>query len=485
MKNENISSDIKAEHGCACMRKINEVLLINPVLVENLPPRNISFGIAYIAQQLMSYGYGVEILDVDTHRYDKKEVLERIEKSSCDIIGIGSLVTAYSYLSWLIPAIKDLKPDIKIVLGGGIATAIPERCLVRFDIDYAVIGEGEVTIIELLKTLNENRSVKDVAGIAFRDNDEVIFTVPRPHMPSLDDVPALNTALFPVEKILNNSKGVFAIHAQRGCPWRCTFCFNCFRTSETSRVRYRPVKNVVDEIESLHKRLPIKYFYLSGECVVVNKRWILAFCKELIERKLKIKYRVTSRLDTLDEERLKWLSQSGCEILSFGLESGSPKILKIMKKNINLEKAKQILKLAQKYIPTIEVSIMYGYIGETEETIKETTTYCKELNILPAYFFATAYPGTELWDMAIEQGHIKDEEEAMMNLSSITDFNINLTKMTDEEILRLQKESKREMQMHYFLRNPFVLPEKFFGLLKNKRLKTRYAKNQNLFSSKS
>lgn len=460
--------------------KVKKILLINPVLIENQLPRIISFGIAYIAQQLISCGYDVEILDIDANRYPKEEVLRRIESSTCDIVGIGSLVTAYRYLSWLIPEIRRLKPNVKIILGGGIATAIPARCIERFGVDYVVIGEGEITIIDLLKTLNQGGNILEVDGIAFKDNSGLKFTRPRELMPSLENVPHVNVEFFPIKKLLKNNNNDFQVHVQRGCPNSCTFCFNCFRVV-SNKVRYRPVENVIDEIESVRYRLPIKYFYLSGECVVMNKKWILTFCRELVERRMDIKYRVTSRLDTLDEERLEWLKKSGCQILSFGLESGSPDILKIMKKNIDLEKAKKILKLAERYIPTIEVSIMYGYSGENERTIRETTDYCKELGILPTFFFATAYPGTKLWEMAVEGGNIKDEEEAMMNLSNIADFSVNLTKMPDAELLRLKRESEYEIMKYYYLRNPSKLVRRVSSAFRQKGIKNTYLKARSYF----
>lgn len=462
-------------------QRFKKVLLVNPVLIEDQPPRIVSFGIAYIAQKLISCGYKVEMLDIDANRYPREEVLKRIEDSRCDIVALGSLVTAYRYLSWLVPEIRRLKPDKKIIVGGGIASAIPSRCVERFGIDYAVVGEGEITIIDLLRTLENDGNISEVNGIAFRDESGVRFTEPRQLMPSLADVPPLNAGLFPMELLLKNNNYDFQIHVQRGCPNSCTFCFNCFRVV-SNKVRYRPVENVISEIESARKRFPVKRFYLAGECVVMNKKWILTFCKEVVKRKMDIEYRVTSRMDTMDEERLEWLKRSGCKIMSLGLESGSPDILKIVNKNIDLEKAKKIVRLAKKYIPKIEIGVMYGYIGETERTIRETTEYCKQLDIVPAFFFATAYPGTKLWEMAVERGYIKNEEERMMNLGNISDFSVNMTDMSDETLLRLKSKSEYEIMKHYFLRHPSKFPEKMLSALKHKGLRNTYLKIRSYFS---
>jgi len=426
--------------------------------IQSGPPKFISFGIAYIAEKLKSCRYEAEIIDIDAHRHSKEVVSELIRKKNFDIAAIGGLVTVYPYLYWLVPEIKRLKPDSKIILGGGISTSLKERCFEKFDIDYEVIGEGEITIIELLKELRGDKNLSSVKGIAFRNNGKIVFTEPQPLMSSLDDVPMFDDSLFPMEKLLNNSRGVFQIHTQRGCPYACTFCTNNFR-GVSRKVRYRPVNDVINEIEFFKKKYDIKLFALAGELIMVNKTWIIDFCKEVLRRKLKINYRVTSGVGTIDEEKLGWLKKSGCTTISFGTESGSEKILKIMQKGVTVEQGRKAILLTKKYIANIDLSMMLNYLGETRETVRESVKFFKEMGILPNIFFAVPFPGTPLYTTAIEKGYIKDEEEYLMNLDKLSIMNLplNLTDMPDEEASRVMLAARNEIKRYFFWKKVFSL----------------------------
>ncbi len=418
------------------------ILLIHPPSSAYEKPIYCSFGILYIAQKLLGSGYDVEILDIDAHKFSKPYVSKFLEKGRYDIIGIGGLVMIYSYLSWLIPELRRTNPGKEIILGGGIASSLREKCFERFDIDYAVIGEGEITIVELLKEIENGRKFSLVKGIGFRSNGEVVFTEPRPLMPTLDDVPMVDETLFPLRKFIKNAKGFMTIHVQRGCPGSCTFCFNSFRVV-ASKVRYRPADQVVDEIEIFNEKYDIKLFFLTGECITLNREWIINFSKALLERGLNIKYSVSSRVNTIDEERLQWLQKSGCVEIFFGVETGSEKILKLMKKGANLHQARQAVSLAKKYIPKVVTGVVLGYMGEDKGTLKESVDFFKELGELgamPTISLSLAFPGTELYQKALEKGRIKNEEKYLMTMDelSIHDYQLklNLTEMPDEEAKR-------------------------------------------------
>ena len=453
-----------------------KILLINPPMQINRKPTFHPLGIFYISQELKRNGYDAEILDIDGYRYPKYEVSKILKGADSDLFAIGGLATVYPYLYWLVPEIKRLKPKAKIILGGAIASSLSERCFEKFDIDYEIIGEGEITIIELLKEMRTTKNFNQVKGIGYRGKEgKIIFTEKRPLMPSLDDVPMFKSDFLPMESYLQNTKGTLQIHTQRGCPWSCTFCFNCFRVT-SSKVRYRPFNKVVDEIEFFKNKYgdKIKLFAISGECITMNKEWIVNFCKEILKRKLKIKYRVTSRVDTIDKEKLGWLKKSGCNIISLGLESGSDKILKIMKKGASVEQNRKAVLLTKKFIKHIEAYIMLGYAGETKETLRETVKFCKEISVRPDIFFATAYPGTELYKMASEKGRIKDDEEYLMGLDTtlILDPSLNLTDMPDNEAKDELKAAIHDVRRHYYFTQPLVTVRNLFISLKEKGCKS-------------
>jgi radical SAM superfamily enzyme YgiQ (UPF0313 family) len=435
-------------------------------MVVDQPPSFPSLGIAYIMQTLKANGYEVNLLDIDAHRYSKEEVTARIASSVVDIVAIGGLVTVWPYLTWLAPELRRLKPELEIILGGAVASSLKEKCY-ELDIDYLVIGEGEITIIELLDALKNGRSLEEVQGISFRNNGAVHFTEPRPLMSDLSDVPILDYDMFPMEKLLENSKRVVQIHAQRGCPNSCTFCFNCYRVV-SRKVRYRPVERVVDEIEHVKKRYNVGLFAISGECITMNRAWLIAFCQEMIKRDLKIQYRVTSRVDTLDEEKLEWLKKSGCTLIAFGLESGSDKLLKIMKKNATAEQGLKAIHMARKYIRYVEGSIIMGYIGEDEATLRDTVGFCKAIGVLPFFFHAVPFPGTELYQMALAKGCIVDENAYLKQLdksSIMSQQSMNLTDMPDEVARMKVAEAVIEVRRHYLWKS--VFSGKIFGSVYN------------------
>ncbi len=448
------------------------VLLINPIMginsLASVPP----LGIYYIYHSLKEGGHSVQILDIDGYRYSKERVYEFVKNTPVDIVGIGGLSTVYSYLFFLVPLIRKLHPYAKIVLGGAIASSMTEKCFEKFDIDYEVIGEGEETMLELLREIQTTENYDSVKGIGYKRNGgEVVFTGQRSLMSTLDKVPMFDDSFFPMESYLRNATGFFQVHTQRGCPHGCTFCFNNFRVV-SSGVRYRPFDHIVDEIEFFKGKYgnKIKVFALSGECITADKEWIIGFCKEVLRRNLKINYRVTSRVNTIDKEILEWLKKSGCRNMSLGVESGSKKILKIMKKGVNPEKAKSAVSLSKKYIKVLEVSMILGYIGEDRETLRETVEFSKELGVLPAVFFATAFPGTELYRMAFEKGRIKDEEEYLMDLETenIGKLTLNLTDIPDAEAKKALLGAKKDIINFYYITRPWLPIIVLFNVIKRR-----------------
>ena len=437
------------------------VLLINPMMGRNnisgVPP----LGIYYIYYSLKEDGHNVQILDIDGFRYSKDEVHGFVKDTPVDIVGIGGLSTAYPYLFFLVPLIRKLHPYAKIVLGGAIASSMKEKCFEKFDIDYEVIGEGEETMVELLKEIQTAGNYNSIKGIGYKRSDgEVVFTGKRSLMPALDKVPMFDDSFFPMEKYLQDASGFFQVHTQRGCPFGCTFCFNNFRVV-SSGVRYRPFEQVVDEIEFFKSKYgnKIKIYALSGECVTADKEWIIGFCKEVLRRKLRISYRATSRVDTIDKEILEWLKKSGCKRMSLGVESGSKRILKIMKKGVVPEKAKIAVSLSKKYIKYLEVSMILGYISEDRDTLRETIDFSKKLGVKPGIFFATAFPGTELYRKALEKGKIKDEEEYLMGLETenIGMMTLNLTDIPDAEAKKVLLGARKEILNYYYFTRPWLL----------------------------
>src|ERR1035437_1011596 len=147
-----------------------KVLLINPPIRENAKPINFPIGLGIIASVLLENGHEVEVLDINALRLSQDQVISYLKKYSPDLIGIGGLITTYKYLKWIIPEIKSIFPNLKIIVGGGVVTENPEILLKATVADYAVIAEGEITIVELLDALISNTDLSEVKGLAFKND---------------------------------------------------------------------------------------------------------------------------------------------------------------------------------------------------------------------------------------------------------------------------------------------------------------------------
>ncbi|MBF0594895.1 MAG: B12-binding domain-containing radical SAM protein [Candidatus Omnitrophica bacterium] len=364
-----------------------DILVINPPMTVNSKPTFPSFGIDFIMHALQQGGHHAELLDIDAYRHSHEYVCEVIRHSKAEVVAIGGLVMVYPYVAWLVPEIRKIKPSCVIILGGPLASSLKELSFDGLDIDFVVISEGEITILDLLAEIAGKRDYSRVLGIGYRDQGKVVFTPFRPLMTSLDHLPRFDDTRFPMDQLLRNTHGVFQIHVQRGCPSNCTFCFNAFRVVGKN-VRYRPALSVVEDLVYFKEKYKdrIKLFALTGECITMNKEWLREFTHALIDRKLKVNYRVTSRVDTIDEERLRWLKDSGCNSMSLGVESGSDRILKVMKKNVTPDRSLRAVRLAKKYIRHIEAPLILGYAGEDQTTLRETVNFSKCLGLKPMLF---------------------------------------------------------------------------------------------------
>ena len=250
-----------------------KVLLINPPLREQYPPESFPYGLAYVAKYLIKAGHQVEILDIDSYRYDREEVVRQLDKYKCDLIGTGGMVTVYKYLKWLVPVLRNKFPHIKIMVGGSLATSSPEETLEYLKVDFVVIGEGEVTAPELVNYLQEHKKpkvedLKKIKGIGFKHNGKLIFTQPRELIENLDEVGFPDWNLFAVEKVLHNRDNVFSILTERGSTFRCNFCYHQFGY----RSRRRSMDNVVKEMKFLNKKYGIEYFSIADNLFVYNTR---------------------------------------------------------------------------------------------------------------------------------------------------------------------------------------------------------------------
>lgn len=426
-----------------------KILLINPPY-ERIP-KEIPLGLAYITSYLEKNGHKVDVLDIDGCGYGKKEVEAIVSRSDSDCFGIGGLSSTYRYIKWLTSIIKSHHRGKVVIAGNMAATAHPETLLNNSDVDIAVVGEGEVTCKELLDVLNASGNLDAVKGIGYKKDGKVIFTPPRERIRNPDELPFPAWEHFPVETYLKNpiyrEHGLRSLNIStiRGCPFDCVFCSRAFGRTVTKR----SIDNIISEIKELIRRYRVQYVAIIDDLFISDQKHVYEFCDKLAAERLKIRWGAAGRVNLINEPLLKKMKAAGCDLLSFGFESGSQKILDIMKKRVKVEEAENAIKLTRKAGIRVIGSFMIGMVGETRQTLEETVNFIKRTDLPNCrFFFATPYPGTALYDMARDMGRLKQSEDAFLEgLGEMANtLAVNLTDFSDQDLIGIKKSAEERLK---------------------------------------
>lgn len=414
-------------------------------------------GVSYLAAVLKKSGADVKIYNQDVFHYSNQELAEFLDNQEFDLIGVGFLAARFKETVLdLCKTINVHKKDAWLILGGHGPSAIPEYMLQTTGADVVAIGEAEDTIIELLKCKLENGDLTKIQGIAFRAKDEIVVNPRRKPIHNLDTIPFPEWDLFPMEEYstcskffnMDDNERSLAIVSSRGCINRCNFCYRMEKG-----IRFRSIKNVVEEIRILNERFGVTYVMMNDELFVYPKKRIFEFRDELERNDLKIKYDCNARVDVFDEEVAECLKESGCQFLNFGMESSSQNVLDIMHKNTTVDQNIRAAEIVRKVGIGIGLNFIWGNIGDTEESLKNNVRLIKKYNhydyvrtIRPV----TPYPGCELYYKAIELGLLNgpgDFFEKFRNSDLIT---VNFTEYASDRFYQLLFEANKELILDHF-----------------------------------
>ena len=438
-----------------------KVLLINPPIRENASPINFPIGLGIIASVLLESGHEVEILDINALRLPKEQIAQNLKKYSPELVGIGGLITTYKYMKWIIPEIKALFPEVAIVVGGGVVTENPEILMKATVCDYAVVAEGEITIVELMDAIKNKSDLSKINGLAYKNElGEIIVNPKRELIKNLDEVPMPAYKLFPMDVYLKNQSHSRVLGPQlemnlitsRGCPFNCNYCYHIF----SKGVRLRSIDHVIEEIKFFIEQYHVTSFILIDETFTINAKRVTEFCAALKREKIKITWSCYARVSLVEKDLLKLMKDHGCYRIGFGIESGSQKILDLMNKRETVEQAERAIKMVRKAGLICGTTFMFGYPGETLETIQQTVSFCQKQLIPASFFFTTPYPGTQLYSVVQDKvfGKYKDLDDFLERLGDASDFVVNLTDFDDDELIQLREQTNRAVQKIPYLKRP-------------------------------
>jgi anaerobic magnesium-protoporphyrin IX monomethyl ester cyclase len=385
-----------------------KVVLVNP---RRLTTPNHPLGLLYIAGALEKKGHTVKVIDPSVTEKDEK-IVEGILREKPDAVGF-TVTTPQITRGISLGRVLREKSTVPIIFGGVHTTVLPEEVLSKDFVNYVVVGEGEKTIEELIDSIEGKIDLKDVNGIGYKENRDLKFTDPRPLIENLDEIN------FPARYLLPSKwyfapprmRGVWTestatVIASRGCPYKCIYCASHLLFGR--KVRYRSVQNVIQELKELREGFNIDAVWFADDTFTLNSEWVNEFCGRLQDEKWRnFRWGVQARVDTVDSRILKNMKEAGCIQLDFGVETGSEKVWKILKKSIRKEQVVRAFKIAKSVGLQRFASFMVGTPGETEEDIMKTQNLIREIK--PDYsefFYATPYPGTDLYEIAVKHEQI-------------------------------------------------------------------------------
>jgi len=399
------------------------ILLINPAFNRyggikghggSMMPLNLCYIAAYARKNHPQSEF--KILDSEILGIGHEETVEETARYSPDLIGITSNTCVFDSVITLTSLLKQRLPEVPIIIGGPHPSALPERTLTESAADFVAIGEGEVSFEKLISHLKEGKSSwEEIEGLGYRELcGRIRINKPRKLIEDLDMLP------FPARDLINNelympppTKRVSLgrntlIAASRGCPHNCGFCGA--KLVWGRKIRTRKPEFIVAELEQCVNKYDISSFNFTDELFTNSKKHILEICHLIKQKGLDIAWVCSARAQHLDEETLSAMKEAGCREISFGIESGSPKILKRINKKLDLKEALRTVWRTKETGITTHASFILGYIGETEETIKETIRFAKKLNTqIAAFFIASPLPGTRLYKEAKEKGYLRKD----------------------------------------------------------------------------
>jgi len=473
-----------------------KILLIKPPLTLPKDFKGIArffpaIGLGYIAASIEKNGYDVKILDAGIEKWNKineredtikylgmswKDITRKIKQENPDIVGISVLTVEAVNASFIAKAVKNANKNIKVVVGGPHVCVRPKQTISDPNIDFIVIGEGEITTVELIKALDKNKTLKNIKGIWYKENGKIIKNEPRPLIQNLDMLPFPSWHLMNMEKYFKATKYFqgsrsipergFSMITSRGCPFACVFC--SIRLSMGRKFRARSPKNVVDEIEQLVKRYDVRYIGFEDDNLTFDRKRIKKICDLIIKKGLnkKIIWGTPNgvRADTLDENLLKKMKEAGCREITVSPESGSQWVVnKIIGKNLDLKTVEDAVIFCKKIGIECGCFFVIGLPGETIEQIEETVKFANKMRALGATPFcsiAWPYYGTKLYEISKEKRYLlkhegKELELGLLNLEAL----IKTPEFSPKQLYKYQKMIQGNTELN-----------ELFGLIKTRPL---------------
>jgi len=390
--------------------KIEKIMFIRPGRWYNRMSFGQPMGVLYLISVLREKypsKYQFDLIEQALYELTTEEIKERFQKFDPDLLGFSASSMEAGEMEEIARMVKKEKSSCITVLGGPHASIFYDRALKNSDIDYVVIGEGEETFPELLDALEQNKPLAEVKGIGFIREGQLVLTEQRPFIEDLDSIPLPAWDMVNLKKYsrapsmsgTSHSRPWAFLFTTRACPFKCAYCHNIFG----KKPRKRSVENVLKEIELLVYQHKVKELHIIDDIFNVDLPRAKRICDEIVNRGIKVKIAFPNglRADMMDRELIQKLKKAGCYSTIYAIETASPRLQKLIHKNLNLEKTRQVIEWTYQEGIIPQAFAMLGFPTETIEEMESTIKYAVHSKLLRCWFFTVVvYPRTELWEIA-------------------------------------------------------------------------------------
>lgn len=438
----------------------NVVLVYPPVEVEGRY-KSVATGHEVPPQPLICLGAVLRqnnitcsLIDANALGLNLEQLITKILDLFPEFVGITAPTMLISTAAKITAELKK-RANVVTLVGGPHMSAVPfETMRLYKDIDIGVIGEGEITLVELIGAIRNKKSLQSVKGIIYRDKDELKLTDRRPYLENLDSLPYPAWDMLPdlVKTYQQSSSRVdrlpcLSIITSRGCPYQCIFCarnvFGNVTRCYSADYIFKMTRYLMDEYN-------LKSISIEDENFVIFKKRLIEFCNLLISEKIDLTWDCVSSVNAVDPELLRLMKKAGCWQINFGIESGSARILKFIKKNATRESIEYALRITKEAGINTKAYFIIGHPTETAESIQQTIDFVKKIRLdIFQMSFMVPLPGSELYGIAHKYG-VFENDWSRMNIWTPLFIPHGLTKEF------LIKESKRAYREFYFRLAPIV-----------------------------
>jgi anaerobic magnesium-protoporphyrin IX monomethyl ester cyclase len=429
-----------------------QITLVNPPYPKGAhqhPPFT-PLGLGYLAAVLEKNKHKVGVIDCQASHITYEDFRNKISKRKPDMLGLTSTTLTYKSALEIIRIAKQVHPNCLTVIGGCHVSFWDKNALKECpELDIVVRKEGEITIVKVVERLEAGKDLNGVLGVTYRKGEEIVQNPDRPYIEDLDSLPFPSHHLWPLESLRKYGNIIFPLMTSRGCVYWCEFCSAVRMFGRGYRMR--SAKNVVDEIEFIHKTYGAENFTFYDDAFTVDQPRVEEICRLLHERKLKVKWDCGTRVDMVTRDLLQKMKDAGCIAVWFGVEAGSQEVLNEMGKGFTATRTKKAFKMAQEIGLMTIASVVLGFPGETRETAVKTVNFIKEINPDDVgYYIATPYPGTPMAELVKKNGWLR-----------VTDFDkydtatpiFELPTLSMEELVKIREDAFHR----FYLRPTYIL----------------------------